>query len=94
MKSIVLFFAILMSSVSFHCYAQDPVVISEEGAQGDLDEEVDVSELTFRERLLLGGGISGLSFGNPTSIGVSPMLGYMATNTTIVGVGATYQYFG
>ncbi len=94
MKSIVLFFAILMSSFSFHCFAQDPVVISEEGAQGDLDEEVDVSELTFRERLLLGGGISGLSFGNPTSIGVSPMLGYMATNTTIVGVGATYQYFG
>ncbi|MFM7020322.1 MAG: hypothetical protein ACKOXC_05955 [Aquirufa sp.] len=93
MKSITLFFAILLCSMSFHCLAQDPVIIAEEGARGDLDVEPDVSELTFRQRLHVGGGISGLSFGNPTSIGLSPMVGYMATNTTIVGVGATYQYF-
>ena len=93
MKSITLFFAILLCSMSFHCLAQDPVIIAEEGARGDLDVEPDGSELTFRQRLHVGGGISGLSFGNPTSIGLSPMVGYMATNTTIVGVGATYQYF-
>jgi hypothetical protein len=93
MKSTLLFFTILFSGLSFHCLAQDPIVIAEEGARGDLDVEPDVSELTFRQRLHFGGGISGLSFGNPTSIGLSPMLGYAATNTTIVGVGATYQYF-
>ncbi|MDT8887188.1 hypothetical protein PQG44_05845 [Aquirufa sp. LEPPI-3A] len=93
MKSTYLFFAIFFSVISFNCLAQDPVVIAEEGARGDLDVEPDVRDLGFRERLHLGGGISGLSFGNPTSIGVSPMVGYMATNTTIVGLGMTYQYY-
>ncbi|MEY4274807.1 MAG: hypothetical protein RL638_1755, partial [Bacteroidota bacterium] len=71
MKSTLLFFTILFSGLSFHCLAQDPIVIAEEGARGDLDVEPDVSELTFRQRLHFGGGISGLSFGNPTSIGLS-----------------------
>lgn len=93
MKLTYLLFALLLSTMSFNALAQDSVVISEDGANGDLDNEPDVRDLTFRERLMLGGGISGLSFGNPTSIGVSPMVGYMATNTTVVGVGMTYQYF-
>jgi hypothetical protein len=93
MKSTFLFFAILFSGLSFHCWAQDPIVIAEEGAKGDLDVEPDVRDLPFRQRLHFGGGISGLSFGNPTSIGLSPMVGYSATNTTVIGVGATYQYF-
>lgn len=29
-------------------FAQDPIVIKEEGARGDLDIEPDVSELSFR----------------------------------------------
>ena len=73
--------------------AQDPVVIKEEGARGDLDIEPDVSELSFRERLHFGGGVTGLSFGNPTSIGISPMAGYLLTKNTILGVGITYQYY-
>jgi hypothetical protein len=93
MKSIYLLFALLMTAAGFEALAQDPVVIAEEGAKGDLDVEPDVQDLSFRERLHFGGGISGLSFGNPTSIGLSPMAGYMATNTTIIGVGMTYQYF-
>jgi hypothetical protein len=68
-------------------------VIKEEGARGDLDLEPDVSELSFRERLHFGGGVSGLSFGNPTSIGISPMAGYLLTNNTILGLGMTYQYY-
>ena len=83
----------MLTSMSYTALAQDPVVISEDGAKGDLDVEPDVRDLSFRERLMFGGGISGLSFGNPTSIGLSPMVGYMATNSTIVGVGMTYQYF-
>ena len=72
-------------------FAQDPIVIKEEGARGDLDIEPDVSELSFRERLHFGGGISGLSFGNPTSIGISPMAGYLLAKNTILGLGLTYQ---
>ncbi len=93
MKSIFLFFAFAFFSISFVSHAQDPVVIAEEGAKGDLDVEPDVKDLTFRQRLHFGGGISGLSFGNPTSIGLSPMAGYMLTNNTVLGVGLTYQYF-
>ena len=74
-------------------FAQDPIVIKEEGARGDLDIEPDVSELSFRERLHFGGGISGLSFGNPTSIGISPMVGYLLAKNTILGLGMTYQYY-
>jgi len=74
-------------------FAQDPIVIKEEGARGDLDLEPDVSELSFRERVHFGGGVSGLSFGNPTSIGISPMAGYLLTNNTILGLGMTYQYY-
>ena len=74
-------------------FAQDPIVIKEEGARGDLDIEPDVSVLSFRERLHFGGGISGLSFGNPTSIGISPMAGYLLAKNTILGLGMTYQYY-
>ena len=73
--------------------AQDPIIIKEEGARGDLDIEPDVSELSFRERLHFGGGVSGLSFGNPTSIGISPMAGYLLAKNTIIGLGMTYQYY-
>lgn len=93
MKSTFLFFALALLSISFASQAQDPVVIAEDGAKGDLDIEPDVRDLPFRQRLHFGGGISGLSFGNPTSIGISPMAGYMLTNNTILGVGFTYQYF-
>lgn len=74
-------------------FAQDPIVIKEEGARGDLDIEPDVSELSFRERLHFGGGVTGLSFGNPTSIGISPMAGYLLAKNTILGLGMTYQYY-
>ena len=92
MKSIYLFFALIFTAISFESYAQDPVVIAEDGAKAESDIEQDVRDLSFRERLHFGGGLSGLSFGNPTSIGVSPMAGYMLTNNTILGVGLTYQY--
>jgi len=93
MKKLLLFFSLLTFGGISEVFAQDPVVIKEEGAQGDLDAEVDVRDLPFRQRLNFGGGISGLSFGNPTSIGVSPMVGYSLTNTSILGVGVTYQYY-
>ncbi|MFD1819652.1 hypothetical protein SAMN04515674_11444 [Pseudarcicella hirudinis] len=89
----LLFFIFLATASFTKIYAQDPVVIKQEGATGDLDEEPDVRDLPFRQRIRIGGGVSGLSFGNPTSIGISPMVGYQATNETIVGLGLTYQYY-
>jgi len=86
---------ILFSFLAYtpNLFAQDPIVIKEEGARGDLDIEPYVSELSFRERLHFGGGVTGLSFGNPTSIGISPMAGYLLAKNTILGLGMTYQYY-
>jgi hypothetical protein len=93
MKKLLLFFSLLTFAGVSEVFAQEPVVIKEEGAEGDLDKEVDVRELPFRQRLNFGAGINGLSFGNPTSIGISPMVGYSLTNTSIVGAGLIYQYY-
>jgi hypothetical protein len=94
MKKIVFLFCLIFFAAASSVLAQDEqVVIKEEGARGDLDVEPNVSELSFRERLHFGGGLSGLSFGNPTSIGISPMAGYLLTNNTVIGVGMTYQYY-
>jgi hypothetical protein len=93
MKKLLLIIGLLSIGMMYESKAQEAVVIKEEGAEGDLDVERDVSELSFRERLQFGGGISGLSFGNPTSVGLSPMVGYQLTNKTILGVGLTYQYY-
>ncbi len=94
MKKIAFLFCLIFFAAASSVLAQDEqVVIKEEGARGDLDIEPDVSELSFRERLHFGGGLSGLSFGNPTSIGISPMAGYLLTNNTVIGVGMTYQYY-
>ena len=93
MKKLILFLSLLTFVGVSEVFAQEPVVIKEEGAEEDSDVEVDVRTLPFRQRLNFGGGISGLSFGNPTSIGVSPMVGYSLTNNTILGVAVTYQYY-
>ncbi len=93
MKKLLLFFSLLTFGGISEVFAQEPVVIKEEGAEGDLDAEVDVRDLPFRKRLNFGAGINGLSFGNPTSIGLSPMVGYSLTNNSIIGVGLTYQYY-
>jgi hypothetical protein len=93
MKKIFLFFFFLTFAGAVEVFAQEPVVIKEEGAVGDLEVDPDVRNLPFRQRLNFGGGITGLGFGNPTSVGVSPLVGYSLTNNTIVGVGLTYQYY-
>jgi hypothetical protein len=67
------------------------VVIKQEGYETP-PEELPLNELSFKQRLRIGGGLTGLSIGNPTSIGLSPMVGYQATDNLILGVGGTYQY--
>jgi hypothetical protein len=88
----LLFFLSIVSYTS--TYAQDPIVIKQDSSVRDLDEPVDVRDLPFRQRLKFGGGIGGLQFGNPTVVGISPMVGYQATNDLIVGLAVDYQYQG
>ncbi|WP_052354133.1 hypothetical protein [Flectobacillus major] len=92
-KLLIIFFLLSTISVS-KSLAQEPVVIKQDGAVGDLDseEEPDVRDLPFRQRLRFGGGIGGLQFGNPTVISVSPMAGYLLTNEMTVGLAVDYQY--
>ena len=88
-------FFLFLSIVSYtSTYAQDPIVIKQDSSVRDLDEPVDVRDLPFRQRLKFGGGIGGLQFGNPTVVGISPMMGYQATNDLIVGLAVDYQYQG
>ncbi len=86
-----LFFLSIVSYTS--TYAQDPIIIKQDSSVRDLDEEQDVRDLPFRQRIRIGGGIGGLQFGNPTVISVSPMVGYQATNDFTVGLALDYQYY-
>lgn len=95
MKKIIFFCLSLLVGISaFAQVPEDPdkIVIKPEGYEAPLEERP-LSEYTFRQRLRFGGGLSNISFGNPTSVGLSPMLGYMATKDLIIGVGGTYQYY-
>jgi hypothetical protein len=89
-----LLFLLFLSIVSYtSTYAQDPIVIKQDSSVRDLDEEQDVRDLPFRQRLRFGGGINGGTFTSyGINIGVSPMVGYQVRNNTIVGVGLTYNY--
>ncbi len=98
-KSIILL--VLLANFTAKISAQDsttiqdpqPVVITQEGySQQPNPEDVPLNERSFRQRLKLGGGISNIQLGNPTMLGLSPMLGYQATNKMIVGVGISYIY--
>jgi hypothetical protein len=90
----VIFFLFISIASYTSTYAQDPIVIKQDSSVRDLDEEQDVRELPFRQRIRFGGGIGGLQFGNPTVIGVSPMVGYQATNDFTIGLALDYQYQG
>lgn len=57
----------------------------------DKDEKPDLSEKDFSDRLVYGGNI-GLSFGNTTSIRISPKIGYRLNRRWIAGIGGTYNY--
>jgi hypothetical protein len=89
-----LLFLLFLSIISYtSTYAQDPIVIKQDSTVRDLDEEQDVRDLPFRQRLKFGGGVGGLQFGSPTVISVSPMMGYQATNDLIIGLALDYQYY-
>ncbi len=91
----ILFLLFLSIATYTSTFAQTPVVIKQDSTVKDLDdeEEYDVRDLPFRERIRFGGGIGGLQFGSPTVIAVSPMVGYQVTNDLTVGLAVDYQYY-
>ncbi|MFD2573711.1 hypothetical protein ACFSUS_23935 [Spirosoma soli] len=91
-QKLLLLTALLSSSVAFGQLTEDPEDRRDQGKDPLKTQTVDGQPLPFSQRLRFGGGISGLRFGNPTSIGVSPVIGYQATEHLIVGVGGTYTY--
>jgi hypothetical protein len=93
---LVLVFCAFISKGQDSLRTQDPqpVVITQEGYSGPTStEEIPLKDLTLRQRLHFGGGIGQISFGNPSSFGISPMIGYQTTPKLVSGVGLTYQYY-
>lgn len=86
--------ALLTSSFAFGQITADPEDRGERGAQDPLKTRTPEGRpLPFGQRIRVGGGISGLSIGNPFSIGVSPVLAYQASERAVLGVGVNYVYY-
>jgi hypothetical protein len=80
MKLKSIFISILIAGLPFLSLAQDDNQTS--------DEE---KAYSLSDHLVYGGNL-GLSFGNLTNIGISPMVGYKVTDRFIPGVGGSYNY--
>ncbi|MBC7569254.1 MAG: hypothetical protein H7319_05920, partial [Spirosoma sp.] len=84
--------ALLSSSAAFGQLTADPEDRRDQGREPLRTQTVDGQPLPFTQRLRFGGGINGFRFGNPFSLGVSPVIAYQATEQLIIGVGGTYNY--
>jgi hypothetical protein len=89
----LLFITILLSSsVAFGQLTEDPDDRRDQGRDPLRTQTPEGRPLPFGQRLRFGGGINGFRFGNPFSLGVSPVIGYQATEHMIVGIGGNYTY--
>ena len=91
-RKILFVTALLSSSLAFGQLTEDPEDRKDKGRDPLRTQTVDGEPLPFSQRLRFGGGITGFQFGNPFSIGVSPVAAYQATEHLIVGVGISYTY--
>lgn len=95
MKKLFLVFCLLTASYSY-TYAQDPVVIKEEGATKDLDVEDDFSTLSTKDRTLIGfymNNLFGISLSPVTAIEAGPVVGYRLTKDLMVGSSFGFDYY-
>ena len=92
MQKLLFIIALLSSSMAFGQLTADPEERRDQGRDPLRTQTVDGKPLPFSQRLRFGGGISGLRFGNPFSLGISPVVAYQATEHVIVGLGANYVY--
>lgn len=91
-QKVVLAVALLSSSVAFGQLTADPEERRDQGREPLRTQTVDGQPLPFSQRLRFGGGINGFRFGNPFSLGVSPVIAYQAAEHLILGIGGTYNY--
>ena len=84
--------ALLTSSVAFGQISEDPEERRDQG-QSPLKSQTPTGEpLPLKQRLRFGGGISDISFANPFSIGLSPIIAYQVSEHFVAGVGVGYTY--
>lgn len=91
-QKLFLAMALLSSSVAFGQLTADPEDRRDQGREPLRTQTIDGQPLPFSQRLRFGGGINGFRFGNPFSLGVSPVVAYQATEHLILGIGGTYNY--
>lgn len=84
--------ALLSSSMAFGQLTEDPEDRRDQGKDPLRTQTPEGRPLPFGQRLRFGGGINGFRFGNPFSLGASPVVAYQATERLLVGVGASYTY--
>ena len=82
LKSLLLLLFIIPVSISYSQY--DPDYNSE--------DEDDLSELDFKDRLYTGGNVWA-QLGSITSVEIAPILGYRISKEYSIGVGAKYNYY-
>ena len=83
---------LLSSSFAFGQLTEDPDERRDKGRDPLRTQTVDGKPLPFGQRLRFGGGISGFQFGNPLSLGISPVVAYQASEHLILGIGGNYLY--
>ncbi|RYC67044.1 MULTISPECIES: hypothetical protein [Spirosoma] len=91
-QKILVIAALLSSTVSFGQLTEDPEDRRDQGKDPLRTQTPEGRPLPFGQRLRFGGGINGFRFGNPFSLGASPVIAYQATERLLVGVGASYTY--
>jgi len=91
-QKLLLIMALLSSSVAFGQITEDPDDRRSQGKDPLRTQTPEGRPLPFRQRLRFGGGINGFRFGNPFSLGASPVIAYQATERLLVGIGGTYTY--
>lgn len=89
---IVVIAALLSSTVAFGQLTEDPDDRRSQGQDPLRTQTPEGRPLPFGQRLRFGGGINGFRFGNPFSLGASPVIAYQATERLLVGIGGSYTY--
>ena len=91
-QKLLLLTALLSSSMAFGQLTEDPDDRRGQGQDPLRTQTPEGRPLPFGQRLRFGGGINGFRFGNPFSLGASPVVAYQATERLLLGVGGTYNY--
>lgn len=88
----LLLVALLTSSMAFGQITEDPEERRDQGQAPLKSQTPEGQPLPLKERIRFGGGISNISFNNPFSIGLSPVVAYQVSEHFVAGLGVGYTY--